>query len=198
MLKPQKLCRMRQSRSTARSTPCDAGAGTPSVSSVISQVQFVTQDRGGAAEHKGPGDLTLSIACQELVLCCRYSPIADETLHRILPGLPAGEALLTGRAGVGGHGASRLPLPEWHQYGCMKFRTKEPKHVKRSPLYFTLLCLSLHILVLPLLPTYILAGEMYAYQLQLVAKHFKCYHNWMHFALNMLNALSIFYSLNIF
>lgn len=72
----------------------------------------------------------------------------------------------------GGHGASFLP--EWHQYECMKFRTKEWKHVEWSSFYFTLLCLSCTS-VLPWPPTYILAGEMYGHQLQLSAKHFKCY-----------------------
>lgn len=79
---------------------------------MIARVEFVAWDRGGAAEHKGPGDLKLSMACQELALCCRYAPTADEMPHRILPGLPAAEALLTGRAGVDGHGAGLLPLPE--------------------------------------------------------------------------------------
>lgn len=36
------------------------------VSSVFSQVEFVTEDRGGADEHKGPGDLTLLMVRQEL------------------------------------------------------------------------------------------------------------------------------------
>lgn len=57
--------------------------------------------------------------------------------------------------------------------------------------------LLIHFISAPL-PTYILAGEMYAHQLHLVAKYFKCCYNWIHFALNMLNALSLFYSLNMF
>lgn len=111
-LKPSWTCRTRRWRSPARSTWWDSGDGTPHASSMIAQVEFVAWDQGGAAEHKGPGDLKLSMSYWELALCCHYAPIADETLHRIWPGLPAAEALLTGRAGVDGHGASLLPLPE--------------------------------------------------------------------------------------
>lgn len=69
------------------------------------------------------------MACQEQALCYHYSPVADETLLTILPGLLGGKALLPAGAGVGGHGTSLCPCPEY-QYGCMKFRTKESKHVK--------------------------------------------------------------------
>lgn len=44
----------------------------PRVPSISSQVEFVTQDRGGAAEHASPGGLKSSTACQEPALCCHY------------------------------------------------------------------------------------------------------------------------------
>lgn len=60
----------------------DSGAGTPHAASMIAQVELVAWDQGGAAEHKGPGDLKLSMARQELALCCHYAPTAGETPHR--------------------------------------------------------------------------------------------------------------------
>lgn len=120
-----------------------------------------------------PWRLPVINAHQETALCCLYSPIADETSHRTMPLPPAGEASACWRSW------GRLdvePFSEGQQYWCVKFRRIKSIHVKWSALYFAL-CLSWYTSVLPLLPTYILASEMYAHQLHLAAKYFKCYYN---------------------
>lgn len=140
---------------------------------------LAAEGRGGAAGQEGPGGFKLPRPIKRQLPSAIISHRTTPVTHAWSWGWLDGE-----------------PLLAWQQHGCVIFRRK--KSINSSPLYSTSLCLCLYPSILSLLPMYVLANEMYAHQSQLVARYSKCCYNWIHFALNTLNAVSVFHSLKMF
>lgn len=85
-------------KEAAERLQCGSGTGVPHISSVTSQVEYVTQDQGGAAEPLETGSYHWLVKSQLSAVIIPLQMMRHSTEYCISP---TAEALLGGRAGMG-------------------------------------------------------------------------------------------------